>query len=294
MGAYLISLGILICINGILAVTLNFIMGYAGIYSMAHGVLYGVSAYAAALIALHVSPSFELAVAVAMVVTTIVSVMVAGPAIRVRGEYFVAASLGLQMVSLTIFTEWKSVTGGIGGLTGIPAPTVLGFTVESSGSFFILSLACLLLVTAIIAALVRSRLGRSLQAIRDSEVGAAALGKHVASVKIVSVAISSCLCAFSGALLAFYVSFINVESFTLEQSVFVMAMVVIGGVGTISGPIVGAFLLVVIPAFLTYVPFIPAAHIGTVQQVLYGLAMVLLMLFRPAGIIAGRQHGTSV
>src|SRR6476469_664226 len=99
MGAYLISLGVLICINGILAVTLNFIMGYAGIYSMAHGVLYGVSAYAAALIALHVAPSFELAVAAAMIATTTVSVMVAGPAIRVRGEYFVAASLGLQMVA---------------------------------------------------------------------------------------------------------------------------------------------------------------------------------------------------
>lgn len=293
MSAYLLSIGILICINGILAVTLNFIMGYAGIYSMAHGVLYGVSAYAAALIALHALPSFEIALFGAMIVTTIVSVMVAGPAVRVRGEYFVAASLGLQMVALTIFTEWKSVTGGIGGLTGIPAPTVLGFRVETSGAFFVLSLFCLSVVTAFIAMLVRSRLGRSLQALRDSEVGAAALGKHVASVKIIAVAISSCFSAFAGTLLAFYVSFINVESFTLEQSVFVMAMVVIGGVGTITGPILGAVLLVVLPALLTYVPFIPTAQIGTVQQIMYGLAMVLLMLFRPAGIVAGRHHGTS-
>ena len=112
-------------------------------------------------------------------------------------------------------------------------------------------------------------------------------------MKIIAVAISSALAAFAGTLLAFYVSFINVESFTLEQSAFVMAMVVIGGVGTIAGPIVGAVLLVVLPALLTYVPFIPTAHIGTVQQILYGLAMVLLMVFRPAGIVAGRHHGTS-
>ena len=293
MTAYLLSIGTLICINGILAVTLNLIMGYAGIYSMAHGVLYGVSAYAAALIALNVVPSFELALVTAMLVTTAVSVMVAGPAVRVRGEYFVAASLGLQMVAVTVFTEWKTVTGGIGGLTGIPTPTLLGFNVQSPVAFFVLALACLILVTTIITMLVRSRLGRSLQAIRDSELGAAALGKHVASVKIIAVAISSALAAFAGTLLAFYVSFINVESFTLEQSVFVMAMVVIGGVGTIAGPIVGAVLLVVLPALLTYVPFIPTAQIGTVQQILYGLAMVLLMLFRPAGIVAGRQHGAS-
>ena len=293
MTAYLLSIGTLICINGILAVTLNLIMGYAGIYSMAHGVLYGVSAYAAALIALNVVPSFELALVTAMLVTTVVSVMVAGPAVRVRGEYFVAASLGLQMVAITVFTEWKTVTGGIGGLTGIPTPTLLGFNVQSPVAFFVLALACLVLVTTVITMLVRSRLGRSLQAIRDSEVGAAALGKHVASVKIIAVAISSALAAFAGTLLAFYVSFINVESFTLEQSVFVMAMVVIGGVGTIAGPIVGAVLLVVLPALLTYVPFIPTAQIGTVQQILYGLAMVLLMLFRPAGIVAGRQHGAS-
>lgn len=290
MTAYIINLVTLVAINAILAVTLNFIMGYAGIFSLAHAAFYGIGAYTAAYVVMHLTSSLALSLIAAMVLSGLLSLALALPALRVRGEYFVAASLGLQVLAVTIFSEWKSVTGGIGGLPGIPPPTILGIRITDPLAFCILSLVALAFVAIVTTALVRSSFGRSLMAIRDSESAASAFGKNVAYIKTLSVAVSSALAAIAGALYAFYLSFINVESFTLDTSVLVMAMVIIGGTATVMGPIVGAVLLMLLPAGLSYLPFLPPTEIGSIQQIIYGLAMVLLMIFRPAGI-AGADAG---
>src|SRR5687768_16376883 len=113
MLAYLTNLATLVCINAILAITLNFIMGYAGIFSLAHAVFFGVGAYAAAYVAVHFTDAFVAVIGAAIAVSALLSFALALPALRVRGDYFVAASLGLQVLAVTIFSEWKSVTGGI-------------------------------------------------------------------------------------------------------------------------------------------------------------------------------------
>lgn len=291
MLAYLINLTTLVAINVILAVTLNFVIGYAGIFSLAHAAFFGIGAYVAAFVAMNFTTDFLVCVAVAMVLTGLVSLALAMPALRVRGEYFVAASLGLQILAVTVFTEWKSVTGGIGGMVGIPPPTILGFTIAGATALMLLSLICLAITLAIIAVLVRSAFGRNLKAIRDSESAAGAFGKQVALIKTLSVAISSALAAVGGALYAFYLSFINVESFTLDTSVLVMAMVIIGGAGTLLGPIVGAVLLLVLPSALSYLWFLPPTEIGSIQQIVYGLALVLLMIFYPGGLVGSLTRG---
>ena len=136
--------------------------------------------------------------------------------------------------------------------------------------------------------MLRSSFGRNLQAIRDSESAASAFGKNVAAIKTLSVVVSASLAAVAGALYAFYLGFINVESFTMDTSVLLMAMVIIGGAGTVLGPIVGATLLMLLPSLFSYLPFLPATEIGSIQQIAYGLAMVLLMIFRPGGIVGPR------
>lgn len=289
MVAYLQNIAILICINAILAMTLNFIMGYAGIFSLAHAVFFGIGAYVAGYVALHVSDSLWLAMAAAMAVCGVLSLVLALPALRVRGEYFVAASLGLQVLAVTVFSEWKSVTGGLGGMAGIPPATIFRHMLTGPGEFLAVAVLCLVLITLVCAVLARTSLGRSLQAIRDSESAALAFGKHVAAIKTLSVVVSSALAAVAGVLYAFYMSFVNVEGFTLDTSVLVMAMVIIGGTGTLAGPIVGAALLMLLPAGLSYLPFLPQDDIGVIQQGLYGLFMVLLMIFRPGGIV-GRHR----
>ncbi|MBH5385020.1 branched-chain amino acid ABC transporter permease [Bradyrhizobium diversitatis] len=285
MIAYLVNLATLVCINAILAVTLNFIMGYAGIFSLAHAVFFGVGAYVAAFIALQWTDSLLLQLPAAMLVAGLISVALALPALRVRGDYFVAASLGFQVLAATVFSEWKSVTGGIGGLVGIPPASIGGHAFTDPVEFLALAGVTLVLVVVLTATIVRSSFGRSLKAIRDSESAALAFGKNVALIKTLSVFYSTAICAVAGVLYADYLSFINVESFTIDASTLFMAMVIVGGIGTVWGPVVGAVLLTLLPAALTYLPFLPRTEIGSVQQMIYGLAMVLLMIFKPDGLM---------
>jgi branched-chain amino acid transport system permease protein len=284
MFSYLVNLAVLIGINAILAVTLNFVLGYAGIFSLAHAIFFGIGAYTAAVAAMKFGAGFLTATLAGMIISGVVSLALALPALRVRGEYFVAASLGLQMLAVTIFSEWKPVTGGIGGLISIPPASLFGFEVTDPVHFLVLTLICLALVLLVIRILVRSSFGRSLKAIRDDETAASALGKNVALLKTLAVAVSSALAAVAGSLFAFYLSFINVESFVLDVSVQVIAMVIIGGTGTLLGPVVGAAIVLLLPAALSYLPYLPPTEIGSIQQIVYGLAMVLLMIFRPSGL----------
>jgi branched-chain amino acid transport system permease protein len=284
MWAYVVNLAVLISINAILAVTLNFILGYAGIFSLAHALFFGVGAYTATFVAMKFGAGFISATAAGMAISALISLALALPALRVRGEYFVAASLGLQMLAITVFTEWKSVTGGIGGLTNIPPPRIAGVEIVRPEYFLLLALISLVLVTLIVRALAHSSFGRSLKAIRDDESAASTFGKNVAVIKTVAVVLSSALAAVAGSLYAFYLSFINVESFGLETSIQIMAMVIIGGTATLIGPVIGTVLILLLPAALSYLPYLPTTEIGSIQQIAYGLAMVLLMIYRPGGL----------
>ncbi|VTU26227.1 leucine/isoleucine/valine transporter permease subunit [Variovorax sp. PBL-H6] len=291
MLAYLLNLATLICINAILAVTLNFILGYAGIFSLAHAIFFGIGAYTAAYLGLQFGASLFIVLPVAMAVAGLLSLVLALPALRVRGEYFVAASLGLQVLGVTVFAEWKSVTGGVSGLSAIPPAQVFGYEIVGPFETLGLAFACLVLVVAFTTALLRSSFGRNLRALRDSESAAHASGKNVAAIKTLSVVVSSALAAVGGVTYAFYLSFVNVESFTLDTSVLLMAMIIIGGTGTVLGPIVGAVLLMVLPSLFSYMSFLPQTEIGSIQQIVYGLVMVLLMIYRPGGIAGARKEG---
>jgi branched-chain amino acid transport system permease protein len=288
MEAYLLNLGTLAAIFALLASSLNIMMGYAGIFSVCHAAFFGVGAYAAATVALHVTPDVLVAGAFAAVCSAVLSLVIALPALRVRGEYFVISSLGLQIAAITVFSEAQPVTGGLGGLVGIPRPTVLGVEIDSQWGMFLTCVIALLCALALTLALMNGSFGRSLKAIRDNEVAARAIGKNVAVIKSYAVMLGCGLAGLAGALFAFQMSFVNVESFTLDQSMLITAMVIIGGISTVAGPIVGAVLLLLLPAALSFLPYIPPADIGSVQRFIYGLAMILLMIFRPAGI-AGRK-----
>ncbi|MXP62659.1 branched-chain amino acid ABC transporter permease [Roseomonas sp. M0104] len=290
MIAYLTNLATLATIFGILAASLNLLIGYAGIFSIAHAVFFGLGAYAGAQLAMLLVPDLLLACLAGGLVAGALSLCLALPALRVRGEYFVAASLGLQMMAVTVFSEAHAFTGGHGGLVGIPLASLLGFDISAPPTFLVVCLVVLALVLVVIRVLMRGSFGRSLMAIRDSESAAEAFGKNVARLKTLAVVLGCAMAGVAGVLFAFYMAFVNVESFTLEQSILVMAMVIIGGTATLIGPLVGVLLLLLLPAGLSFLPFIPPTEIGSVQQLIYGLAMALLMIFRPAGL-AGRSAG---
>lgn len=281
---YLANLVTVTGISMILAISLNLLIGYAGIFSMAHAAFYGIGAYVAALLGLYYTAELTIALPMAMAACALASLFIAIPALRVRGEYFVAASLGLQVIAYTVFEQWHSVTGGLSGLGGIPVARIFGYSLISPVALMIATLVLVALVALTVIILLRSAFGRDLRAIRDDETAAAASGKNVAAIKTIAVAISSALCAVAGVLYAYNIGFVNPESFTLNLSVLVMAMVIIGGAGTIAGPIIGAALIQFLPALLSWLPF-PPQNIGYLQQILYGTAMVLLMIYRPAGLM---------
>ncbi len=290
MIAYLLNLAQLAAIFGLLSVSLNILIGYGGIFSVAHAVFFGLGAYAGAHVALDLAPDILLAALAAALTAGVLSALLALPALRVRGEYFVIASLGLQMLATTVFTEASDITGGLGGLVGIPPPTVFGVSLADPLAFLLVCLGFLALALAVVRLLMRASFGRALMALRDSESAAEALGKNVPLLKTLAVLLGGAGAGVAGALFAFQEAFVNVESFTLDQSVLIMAMVIIGGAGTLVGPLLGTVLLLALPAALTFIPGLPPTDIGAVQQLIYGLAMTLLMIFRPAGL-AGRLAG---
>lgn len=290
MTAYLLNLMTLVAIFGMAAASLNVLIGYAGIFSIAHAVFFGVGAYTGAQLALHGVTDVVVTGLAGGLCAGALSLCLALPALRVRGEYFVAASLGLQMVGVTLFSEWQSATGGHAGLTGIPQATLLGLPITSPAAFLLVCITALALSLALIALLMRRSFGRALMAVRDNESAAQAIGKNVPWLKTQATAIGCAIAGVAGSLYAFHLSFINVESFTLEQSTLMLAMVVIGGAGTLIGPLAGALLLLLLPAGLSFLPWIPPTEVGTVQQFIYGVLMVMLMIFRPAGV-AGRSLG---
>ncbi len=290
MIAYLLNLAQLAAIFGLLSVSLNILIGYGGIFSVAHAVFFGLGAYAGAHVALDLAPDILLAALAAALTAGVLSALLALPALRVRGEYFVIASLGLQMLATTVFTEASDITGGLGGLVGIPPPTVFGVSLADPLAFLLVCLGFLALALAVVRLLMRASFGRALMALRDSESAAEALGKNVPLLKTLAVLLGGAFAGVAGALFAFQEAFVNVESFTLDQSVLIMAMEIIGGAGTLAGPLLGTVLLLALPAALTFIPGLPPTDIGAVQQLIYGLAMTVLMIFRPAGL-AGRLAG---
>lgn len=292
MTAYLINLATFVAIFGIASASMNVLIGYAGIFSLAHAVFFGIGAYAAAQTALNVTSDLFVAFLAAAVTSGVFSMLLALPALRVRGEYFIAASLGLQILAMTVFNEARSITGGNGGLVGIPRATLFGLDIGTPERFLMASVVTLIVCLAIIHVLMRGSFGRALMAMRDAESAAKAFGKDIPVLKMLSVILGCVLVGIAGALFASHISFINGESFTIEQSVLFQAMVIIGGAGTLAGPIVGTLLIQLLPAALSFLPFIPPTEIGAVQQFIYGAAMTLLMIFRPGGIageVVGRR-----
>jgi branched-chain amino acid transport system permease protein len=288
VAAYVAHYLVMVGVYGILAISLNLLVGYSGIFSMAHAAIYGIGAYASALAALKLGLGFWGGLVVAAVVGAAAAALVAIPSLRVAGDYYIVASFGLQTVIVTVFTEWTSVTNGHAGLPGIPRPSVLGWVIDTPFEYVILALGLTAVTYAICRRLTRSAFGRVLQAIRDDEIAAQAMGKNVVLVKIVVASLSSALGALGGSLYAHYITYINPSSFALHESIFIMSLVILGGSERLAGPLVGAFVLLAIPEALKFLA-IPDAVAAPMRQVLYGALLVVFMFVRPEGIL-GRER----
>ncbi len=291
MAAYVAHYLVMVGIYTILAVSLNLLVGYAGIFSLAHAAVYGIGAYASALVALKLGLGFWGGLVVAAVAGACAAALVGIPSLRVAGDYYIVASFGLQVVILTVFMNWTDLTNGHAGLVGIPRPRVFGLVIDNPFKYVVLSLALAALTYAICRRLTGSAFGRTLRAVREDEIAAQATGKNVTLVKIVITTISSALGALGGSLYAHYITYINPSSFTLDESIFIMSLVILGGTERLAGPVVGAFILLAVPEALKFLA-IPDTVAAPTRQILYGGLLILFMFVRPEGIL-GRARAKS-
>jgi len=284
VAAYLAHYLVMVAIYGILAISLNLLVGYSGIFSLAHAAIYGVGAYASALVALKLGLGFWGGLIIAALAGALAAALVAIPSLRVAGDYYIVASFGLQAVVVTIFMNWTGLTNGHAGLPGIPRPVVFGWVIDQPYKYVILGVALLALTYGVCWRLTNSAFGRVLQAIRDDEIAALAMGKNVVRVKITAAVMSSALGATAGSLYAHYITYVNPSSFSLSESIFITSLVILGGTERLTGPLVGAFILLAVPEALKFLA-IPDTVAAPMRQILYGGLLILFMFVRPEGIL---------
>jgi branched-chain amino acid transport system permease protein len=281
---YLLHILILIGIYIILSVSLNLIVGYAGLLSIAHAAFYGVGAYVAALLALKLNSPFLANIICAIILSGLLGALVGIPSLRIRDDYFAIATFAFQVITFSIMNNWVSFTGGPMGLPGIPQPTIFGLEINTHYRFlFLISFLCIVTFW-ICHKIVNSPFGRVLKAIREDEVFAQAMGKNVASYKVLVFVIGAGMASVAGVMYAYYISFIDPTSFTVMESIFIISIVIIGGAGNIWGSVLAAVILVILPEALRFVGM-PSAIAANMRQIIYGGLLVMFMLFRPQGFI---------
>lgn len=285
MSDYVLSVGTLIAIYSILAVSLGLLVGHTGIFSMAHAALFGVGAYAYAVLTVQYAWGPGPALLAAVVLAALAGAVMAVPSLRVSGDYFLVASFALQVVAASVFENWTSVTGGTGGIPGIQRPALGALDFGENGPFLGLTVVVAVLVAAVSMWLVRSPYGRMLHVVRDDEVVAATLGKPVRFAKISVTVLSGAFAGLAGVLYAQYLLYLSPGTFEVATSVIIITMVVLGGMTSVVGSVIGAAVIVLIPQGLQRLDLGSVA--GPLEQVFFGALLIVLMFVRPQGLLGG-------
>ena len=281
---YFVHLIILALIWVILAQGQNLIQGFVGYVSIAQAGFMGIGAYFSTLLTLKLGWSVWATLCLAPLFTGLVSVLVGYPSLRVKGHYFAIVTLAYNMVIFTVLMTYTALTGGEAGIPNVPRPmalTVLGHTFNfdgrSNANYYALVLLLATASTALCALILHSRVGRVLLAIRQNEVLADAIGVSTWRYKLFAFVVSAGLAGLAGALYAHYIGFLNPEPFGVDQSLNAILAVILGGSGTLTGPVVGAFAVVFLPEYLRIA--------DSYRLVTYGLILVIATIFLPRGLV---------
>jgi branched-chain amino acid transport system permease protein len=279
---------LIVCaLNVMLAIGLDFILGYAGQLNLGHSAFYGIGAYVSTLLIMNLGVPFWAAFLCGILLSGTAGMALSIFAVRLRGHYLAIASLGFAVIVHQVLVNWISLTQGPLGIYGIKPPPAIALpglpavSFSDSANMFYLVAGFALLFYTLLDRLVRSPIGETLTAIREDEVSAASLGINCTAWKVFAFGIGA---AVAGAAGAFYASFVGTlvpDAFIITESFTILAMVIAGGKGTLIGPVCGAILLTVLPEVLR--------GFGDFRLVLYGAALTLVVLFMPGGIVQAAQ-----
>jgi branched-chain amino acid transport system permease protein len=276
ISGYVISVAVFVGIWVTLALSLNILTGYAGQVSLGHAAFFGIGAYTSAVLAVRYGAPFWLDFLGAIVITGLVGTVLGLPSLRVRHDFLVLATMGVNFVVVAIF-KYVDFFGGAMGLVNIPAPSLFGATFRGGTPYLALAWAYAFFAWLVSWYLSKTWTGLAFQTVRIDEDAAAAVGVSVPRFKIYAFGISAALAGGAGSLYGHFIGSVFPDTFVFVESIAILSMVIFGGVGTLRGPIVGAIILKAAPEVLRFVQ--------DYRFTIYGALLVLMMLFQPMGLI---------
>lgn len=287
---YYLTIANQIAIAAVGAIGLNILVGFTGQISLGQGAFMAVGAYAASILTLRLGLPFWLTIPLAALVTAAIGALFGIPSLRLKGLYLAIATLAAQQIIEWVITHWDAVTGGVEAIV-IPAPTLFGLALSTQFRFYWVSVAAAAITTLFAVNLFRTRVGRAFVAIRDQDIAAEVMGVDIFRFKVLAFAVSSFFVGMAGALTAHYTTIISWERFTIETSILYLAMIIIGGLGSVSGSIYGAAFMTLLPAVISNLGRALSSALPIVGQILpfiqqatFGLTIILFLIYEPEGI----------
>jgi branched-chain amino acid transport system permease protein len=261
----------------VLALGLNVVVGQAGLLNLGYVAFYAIGAYSYAILSTAYGISFWPGLVLGTLAASGFAVVLGSPTLKLRGDYFAIVTLGLGEITRIVLNNWDSVTGGPNGIAKIGRPVIAGYTLHTALDFYYLILLMVVVAVFAMRRLIVSRIGRAWIAIREDEVAAEAMGINTFRLKLLAFVLGSACAGMAGVFFAAKMAFVSPESFTFFESVLILCMVVLGGMGSIPGIILGAVLLIALPEIFR--------DFQDYRMLAFGVALVLMMIFRPQGLL---------
>ena len=282
---YVTVVGVTICTNIVLAVSLNLLMGYAGQISLGHAAFFGLGAYSSAVLTMKYGLNPWLAMTAGAFMVAALAYVLARPILKLKGHYLAMATLGLGIIVHIFFVQADSLTGGPDGISGLPVLTLLGFPIDTDLKWYWTFAVFMLLSVLFSLNIARSRSGRALAAVHGSEIAAQMLGVDTSRVKSHIFVFSAVMACLTGSLFAHQQNFVSPESFSFFFSIELVTMVVLGGLGSTFGAVVGATLLSLLPEVLIV--------FEDFEVLIFGAILMVIMIFLPQGLFVAMETAFS-
>ncbi|PIZ75266.1 branched-chain amino acid ABC transporter permease [Candidatus Peregrinibacteria bacterium CG_4_10_14_0_2_um_filter_41_8] len=280
---FIVQLAIYSAIASIAAVSLNYVVGFTGIMSISHASFYGIGAYGTALLLTKTGLSFVPALLLGGVITGLVAALASVPILRLREDSLMLVSVGFALIIHSLMLNWQSLTNGPRGVKSIPRPEIFGISLTDKNFYLVLCLVLLVLTIIIFYKITKSPYGTVIKGIRENEEVMKNYGYNVSKYKHSVFVLGAIFAGLAGGLFASYIQYISPESFILLPSVFMLIMVILGGMGSIGGSIIGAILITVIPELMRFAG-LPSSFAAESNQIVYGIILFALMYWRPQGL----------
>lgn len=286
LSRYGVDLLVNVGVYALLALSLNLILGEAGLYDMGHAAFFAVGAYTTAILTTRLGLPLFATLPAAALAAGLFAALVALPVLRLRGDYLLIVTVGVgEIVRIALVNDVLGLTGGANGIFGIPRPVLFGGKLKSPGQLLALVWAAVGLTVVVFRRLSASRFGRQLRALADDEVAAEGSGVDTARARLTAFVLGSAWAGMAGTLFAARMTVVSPESFGFQESVLVFAMVLLGGAGSIPGVLLGAFLVAGLPELFR--------GLASARMLVFGLALMAMMVFRPQGLWPRRSEGAA-